>query len=286
MLRPSRCFKVIALSGRPHHCASRQVEGGGDNGECSSGMSLAFATVDNPSYIIYDPDQGTLFNDIPFQPLKDTWPFNLYPFLAVLPGSGSILVITGSQIAAYSINATHWVPDLDWGLLVSLPVPVLYPQTAAITLLPLSAATGWQAQVGTSGLCLSTFCKLLQLCSCACIGGCFRIGGCVRYLDFLSLRVKVLHDYINTLTAAALHPTFGVGAHIGCSRLSDETGVAMHGALTPTWLAFKLCCTTVRKLHVPQQVQPVLVRPLICSHLVASHPRADHLPSFNWTYDW
>ncbi len=94
--------------------------------------------------------KGTLSEDIPFSLLSDTWPLNLYPFLAVIPGSGSILVISGNKLTAYVINETSWYPDLSWGYPVSLPVPVLYPQTAAILLLPLDAAQEWSPQVSCS----------------------------------------------------------------------------------------------------------------------------------------
>ena len=52
-------------------------------------------------------------------------------------------VMTGATVAAYTITATGWTADAAWGTPVKLPVPVLYPQTATTTLLPLSAANNW-----------------------------------------------------------------------------------------------------------------------------------------------
>ncbi|KAK9825584.1 hypothetical protein WJX74_007675 [Apatococcus lobatus] len=127
-----------------------QVPGGDVAGECLA-TGATRASTDNPSYIIYDPDSNSLSADVPFTLLSVTWPFNLYPFLALLPGSRSILVISGNQVAVSIISDTGWDIDTDWGAPVSLPVPVLYPQTAAITLLPLSASEEWQPQVLVCG---------------------------------------------------------------------------------------------------------------------------------------
>ena len=120
-------------------------------GECL-GADATHPIPDNPTYTVYDPPSNTLSDDFQFPLLSVTWPFNLYPFLAVLPGSGSIVVISGNQVAVFEISDTGWNPDTDWGPPISLPVPVLYPQTAAITLLPLSAAQNWQAQVSCHGM--------------------------------------------------------------------------------------------------------------------------------------
>ena len=124
-----------------------QAPGGDNAGECSA-TGATHQSTDNPSYILYNPRSNTLSDDVPFPLLASTWPFNLYPFLALLPGTGSILVVSGNEVAVFVINSGGWLPDTDWGLPVSLPIPVLYPMTAAITLLPLSAADDWQAQVG------------------------------------------------------------------------------------------------------------------------------------------
>lgn len=113
-------------------------------------------STDNPSYILYNPHSNSLSADVPFTFLSFTWPFNLYPFLALLPGSGSILIVSSNQIAVFKISDTGWEIDTDWGAPVSLPVPVLYPQTAAITLLPLSASEEWQSQVGQSSTSASS----------------------------------------------------------------------------------------------------------------------------------
>lgn len=123
-----------------------QAPGGDNAGECLA-TGATHQSTDNPSYILYNPQSNRLSDDFPFPLLASTWPFNLYPFLALLPGTGSILVVSGNKVAVFVINGGGWLPDTDWGLPVSLPIPVLYPMTAAITLLPLSAADSWQAQV-------------------------------------------------------------------------------------------------------------------------------------------
>ena len=128
-----------------------QAPGGDNAGECLA-TGATHQLTDNPSYILYDPQSNTLSDDVPFPLLASTWPFNLYPFLALLPGTESILVVSGNQVAVFVIKSSGWLPDTDWGLPVSLPIPVLYPMTAAITLLPLSAADSWQAQVGSHSI--------------------------------------------------------------------------------------------------------------------------------------
>ncbi|KAK9834801.1 hypothetical protein WJX74_010970 [Apatococcus lobatus] len=116
-----------------------QAEGGGYAGGCNS----PDASINNPTYIIYNPTTNALSNDIQFQPLVTAWPINLYPFLTILPYSGSVFAITGAAVAAFTITATGWTADAAWGTPVRLPIPALYPQTAAINLLPLSAANNW-----------------------------------------------------------------------------------------------------------------------------------------------
>ncbi|KAK9865436.1 hypothetical protein WJX84_005926 [Apatococcus fuscideae] len=69
-----------------------QAEGGGYAGGCNS----PDASINNPTYIIYNPTTNALSNDIQFQPLVTAWPINLYPFLTILPYSGSVFAITGA----------------------------------------------------------------------------------------------------------------------------------------------------------------------------------------------
>ena len=122
-----------------------QAEGGG----YAAGCSIPDPSINNPTYIIYNPTSNTLAGDVPFAPLAAAWPINLYPFLAVLPNSGSVLVITGTSIGAYVIGPTGYSADAAWGAPARLPVPVNYPQTATIILLPLDAASNWAPQVIT-----------------------------------------------------------------------------------------------------------------------------------------
>lgn len=130
---------------------------GGDNAAGCLATGASYQSTNNPSYILYNPQSNTLSDDVPFPLLASTLPFNLYPFLALLPDTGSILVVSGNQVAVFVIEVSGWLPDTKWGVPVSLPIPVLYPMTAAITLLPLSAADGWQAQVGSDSISGSSY---------------------------------------------------------------------------------------------------------------------------------
>lgn len=121
-----------------------QAEGGGYS---DNNCGVPDPSIDNPTYIIYNPTANTLSNDINFPLLAAAWPVNLFPFLAVLPYTGSILVITGSQVAAFTITSTGYATDTAWGTPVNLPIPASYPQTAAMVLLPLTAANNWAPQV-------------------------------------------------------------------------------------------------------------------------------------------
>ena len=104
-------------------------------------------SVDNPTYIIYNPSTNALSNDINFPLLANAWPVNLFPFLAILPYTGSVLVITGANVAAFTITSTGYATDTAWGTPINLPIPASYPQTATMVLLPLAAANNWAPQV-------------------------------------------------------------------------------------------------------------------------------------------
>ena len=135
----------LRLLSKPEFCV--QAEGGGYGGGCS----IPDNSIDNPSYIIYNPTSNSLSGDVPFAPLAAAWPINLYPFVAVLPNSGSVLVIVGASIGAYVITAGGYTADAAWGAPASLPVPICYPQTATVSLQPLSAANNWAPQVKRHG---------------------------------------------------------------------------------------------------------------------------------------
>lgn len=68
-----------------------QAEGGGYNGGCN----IPDTSIDNPTYIFYNPTTNSVSQDVQFQPLVAAWPINLYPFLTILPYSGSVFIITG-----------------------------------------------------------------------------------------------------------------------------------------------------------------------------------------------
>lgn len=69
-----------------------QAEGGGYAGGCN----IPDASINNPTYIFYNPTTNLVSQDVQFQPLVAAWPLNLYPFLTILPYSGSVFIITGA----------------------------------------------------------------------------------------------------------------------------------------------------------------------------------------------
>ena len=87
--------------------------------------------------------------DLPI--LTRTWPINLYPYMAVLPVTGSILTIAGAEIDIYngeSNPADFTGLDARYPPIPNLPVPVSYPQTATFALLSLEPANDYAAEVG------------------------------------------------------------------------------------------------------------------------------------------
>ncbi|KAK9832391.1 hypothetical protein WJX74_008758 [Apatococcus lobatus] len=116
-----------------------QVEAGGYAAGCSNNLpgSPADPTYDNPTYTIYDPASGTLSGDVPLPILADAWPINLYPYLTVLPQSGSVLTIAGREVQALMFTAEGATPDAAYGNFPALPIPISYPQTASVVMLTL-----------------------------------------------------------------------------------------------------------------------------------------------------
>lgn len=108
---------------------------------------------------LFNPTSGAITDPIDLPILTRTWPINLYPYMAVLPVTGSILTIAGAEIDIYNgENSPADFTGLDarYPAIPNLPVPVSYPQTATFALLSLEPANDYAAEVGS-------FC-LLRLC--------------------------------------------------------------------------------------------------------------------------
>ncbi|KAK9863598.1 hypothetical protein WJX84_001727 [Apatococcus fuscideae] len=116
-----------------------QVEAGGYSPGCTSNVAGSFSdpSYDNPTFTMYDPAAETLTKDVPLQILSDAWPINLYPYLGLLPHTGSVLTIAGKAIQALQYKPTGATVDSSYGTFPTLPVPVSYPQTASFTMLTL-----------------------------------------------------------------------------------------------------------------------------------------------------
>ncbi|KAK9861867.1 hypothetical protein WJX84_011613, partial [Apatococcus fuscideae] len=90
-----------------------------------------------PSYTILSPTDNSLSRPLALTILMESSPINTYPFLAVMP-SGSTLIIAGAQMEALYFDVTGARADDAIGRLPDFPIPLFFPQQAAITLLPLS----------------------------------------------------------------------------------------------------------------------------------------------------
>ena len=87
-------FHISWCLTEPEHHLTLQQEGGGYAGACN----IPDASIHNPTYIIYNPTTNALSNDIQFQPLAAAWPVSLYPFMTILPYTGSVFAITGAAL--------------------------------------------------------------------------------------------------------------------------------------------------------------------------------------------
>ena len=126
------------------------------------GCSVPDPSISNPTYIIYNPTTNTITPDIQFPPIAAAWPIALYPFLAVLPYTGSIFVIVGRTASAWVVTANGATADTAWGTAAQLPFPVSYPATATITLLPMTAANNWSPRVSAHHDARQIVCGLLK----------------------------------------------------------------------------------------------------------------------------
>ena len=61
---------------------------------------------------IFDVNSGSITSAATLPILTRTWPVNLYPYLAVLPVTGSVLTIAGAETEIYS-TATSALGGVD-----------------------------------------------------------------------------------------------------------------------------------------------------------------------------
>lgn len=97
---------------------------------------------------IFNVNSGSITAPANLPILTRTWPINLYPYLFVLPQTGSLLVIAGAQTDIYATTSTALAGiDSRYPAVPNLPVPVSYPQTASFAVLSLDPATQYTPEV-------------------------------------------------------------------------------------------------------------------------------------------
>lgn len=112
------------------------------------------SALNEPSYQLYNAASGVITDPVNLPILTRTWPINLYPYMSVLPVTGSILVIAGAEIDIYNgeTNAADFTGlDTRYPAVPNLPVPVSYPQTATFALLSLEPANDYAAEIVVFG---------------------------------------------------------------------------------------------------------------------------------------
>ncbi|KAL0050698.1 hypothetical protein WJX82_005338 [Trebouxia sp. C0006] len=112
------------------------------------------SALNEPTYQLYNMADGVYTDPVDLPILTRTWPINLYPYMAVLPVTGSILTIAGAEIDIYngeSNPADFTGLDARYPAIPNLPVPVSYPQTATFALLSLEPANDYAAEIVVFG---------------------------------------------------------------------------------------------------------------------------------------
>ncbi|DBB01553.1 TPA: hypothetical protein ACH3X1_000201 [Trebouxia sp. C0004] len=112
------------------------------------------SALNEPTYQLYNMADGVYTDPLDLPILTRTWPVNLYPYMAVLPVTGSILTIAGAEIDIYngeSNPADFTGLDARYPPIRNLPVPVSYPQTATFALLSLEPTNDYAAEIVVFG---------------------------------------------------------------------------------------------------------------------------------------
>lgn len=88
-----------------------------------------------------------IFQNPPLRRFKSAGRFNFGPFQGRHLHAVSVRSygssIAGATAGAYIVTPTGYTVDATYGTPVNLPIPVNYPQTACMNLMPLSAANNW-----------------------------------------------------------------------------------------------------------------------------------------------
>lgn len=127
------------------------AEGGGYGSDSS---------LNEPTYQLYNSASGVITDPATLPILTRTWPVNLYPYMTVLPVTGSLLVIAGAQTDIYNGegNPSAFTGiDTRYPAIPNLPIPVSYPQTATFALLTLEPANDYVAEIVVFGGTVSDY---------------------------------------------------------------------------------------------------------------------------------
>jgi len=115
-------------------------------GGANDSVAINAPNVNQPSYEFYPANNTFSTGDFPF--LVTTLPYNLYPFVAPVPGYGNLLAVFANT------------PTILWDWVNGVQVPSFinpiqgsrsYPTTAGIILAPLDYANNYQAQLLVCG---------------------------------------------------------------------------------------------------------------------------------------
>ncbi|KAK9812389.1 hypothetical protein WJX73_007024 [Symbiochloris irregularis] len=123
----------------------------------AGGYDGADPRYNNPSYQIYSPLYKTMTPSVFMQQLEDTWPISLYPWLFLMPFSGSMLMMAGNQTRVY--RNVDFSLDAGYASVPDLPVPISHPQTATVLALPLDPAKNYSVEVLVMGGCSKNHCS-------------------------------------------------------------------------------------------------------------------------------
>ena len=106
-----------------------------------------------PLLQIFDATSGSISAPVTLPILSRSWPVNLYPYLFVLPQTGSILVVAGSEVDIYATTSSALAGiDSRYPTIPDLPVPVSYPQTASFAILSLEPVNQYTPEVRSASL--------------------------------------------------------------------------------------------------------------------------------------
>jgi hypothetical protein len=103
--------------------------------------------VNNPTYQVLNTTTGAITAPVNLTLLQATWPVNLYPFVAVMPVTGSVAILAGASTQVLDFSTTPASVDTRYQAVPDLPIPVNYPQTGSVVLLPLDPARSYAPEL-------------------------------------------------------------------------------------------------------------------------------------------